>query len=158
MTDSPTIRHCTFRVAGHCLAVEADAVAEVLGARPVTRVPLAPAGVLGLVQLRGRIVPILDPAVRLGLPAPPDRRAATLLVLRLAADEWFGLAVEEVLDVIDVPAAAIEHPTAADEPHGAFVGVFSTPDRLVHIVDHDRLIRLAGRQRPPAPVHPGVHS
>lgn len=151
---SPAIRHCTFRVGDQCLAVAADAVAEVLGARPITRVPLAPPAVLGLVQLRGRIVPVLDPAIRLGLSAPADRRIGTHVVLRLAADEWCGLAVDEVLDVIDVPAAAIEQPTTPDEPDSPFTGVFATPRRLVHLVDPRRLARLSARQRPLPPSTP----
>lgn len=151
---SPIIRHCTFHVGDQCLAVAADAVAEVLGARPITRVPLAPPAVLGLVQLRGRIVPILDPAVRLGLPASANRPTGTHLVLRLTADEWCGLAVDEVLDVIDVPVAAVEQPTTPEEPDSPYTGVFATPGRLVHLVDPRRLARLAAQQRPLPPSTP----
>ncbi|MFM7108075.1 MAG: chemotaxis protein CheW [Planctomycetaceae bacterium] len=148
MNASTATRHCTFRVGDHCLAVEADAVAEVLGTRVVTRVPLAPAGVLGLIHVRGRIVPILDPAVRLGLPVPADRRAAAHLVLQVAADDWVGLLVDEVLDVVEIPAAAVERPHAA-EADAAVTGVFAAHDRLVHLIDCQSLVRTGGRQRTP---------
>ena len=146
---SPTIRHCTFRVGEQCLAVAADAVAEVLAARPPTPVPLAPADVLGLVHLRGRIVPILDPAIRLGLPAAAARTAAAHLVLQSAPDAWFGLVVDEVLDVVDIPTAAIERPTApdADSP---LAGVYAAPGGLVHVLDFRRMIQPSSRPRPQA--------
>ena len=150
-------RHCTFRVGDHCLAVQADAVAEVLGPRSVTPVPLAPAGVLGLVHARGRIVTILDPAIRLGLPVPADRLTAPLLVLRMAADDWVGLLVDEVLDVVEIPAAAVEKPTAADDLEAPVAGIFTTEHRLVHLLDHQSLVRIGGRQRPPMSVLPGVN-
>lgn len=143
---SPSIRHCTFRVGDHCLAVEADAIAEVLAARPVTRVPLAPAGTLGLVHLRGRIVPILDPAVRLGLPVPADRPRAAHLVVRGADDAWCGLLVDEVLDVIDVPTAAVERPATADS-ESPFAGVYAAESRLVHLLDFRRMIHSPLRPR-----------
>jgi len=144
---APTTRHCAFRVGDHCLAVEADAVAEVLAARPVTRVPLASAGIIGLVHLRGRIVPILDPAVRLGLSVPADRPRAAHLVLRAADDAWCGLLVDEVLDVIDVPAAAVERPAAADteSPHA---GIFAAEGHVVHLLDFRRMIQSPLRPRP----------
>lgn len=142
---APTTRQCVFRVGDHCLAVEADAVAEVLAARPVARVPLAPAGILGLVHLRGRIVPILDPAVRLGLPVPADRPRAAHLVLRAADDAWCGLLVDEVLDVIDVPAAAVERHADAESP---YAGVFAAEGRLVHLLDFRRMIQSPLRPRP----------
>lgn len=149
MTAATAIRHCTFRVGDHCLAVESDAVAEVLGTRPLTPVPLAPTSVLGLIHVRGRIVPILDPAVRLGLPVPADRRAAAHLVLEVAADDWVGLLVDEVLDVVEIPTAAIERPHIADADT-AVTGVFAAPDRLVHVLDFRRMIHPPTRPRPQA--------
>lgn len=149
MTASSTIRHCTFRVGDHRFAVTSDAVAEVLSARPVARVPLAPPGVLGLVHLRGRIVPILDPAVRLGIAAAAHRPVAAHVVLRGADDTWCGLAVDEVLDVIDIPPTAIEHPAAPD-PDAPLAGVFAAADGLVHVLDFRRMIHPPSRSRPQA--------
>lgn len=149
MTAATATRHCTFRVGDHCLAVEADAVAEVLGIRAMTRVPLAPPGVLGLVHVRGRIVTIIDPAVALGLPVPADRPAAAHLVLEVAADDWVGLLVDEVLDVVEIPAAAVERPHAV-EAEAAVTGVFAAHDRLVHVLDFRRMIHPTVRPRPQA--------
>ncbi|MFM9058159.1 MAG: chemotaxis protein CheW [Planctomycetaceae bacterium] len=147
MTAATAIRYCTFRVGDHCLAVESDAVAEVLGVRAMTRVPMAPSGVLGLVHVRGRIVPILDPAVRLGLPVPAERRAAAHLVLELAADDWVGLLVDEVLDVVEIPTADVERPHAADADT-AVTGVVAARGRRVPGRDFRRMIQAPTRPRP----------
>ena len=149
MHDSAPIRHCTFRVGDHRLAVPADAVAEVLSARPVARVPLAPAGVLGLVHLRGRIVPIFDPAIRLGIAAAADRPVAAHVVLRATDDSWCGLTADEMLDVIDIPPAGVEHPAVPD-PDAPLAGVFAAAAGLVHVLDFRRMIHLPARPRPQA--------
>lgn len=146
-TTTAVVRHCTFRVGSHCLAIDAEAVAEVLTARPVTRVPLAPATVVGLIHRRGRIVPILDPAIRLGLPTSAERPNATHLVLRLGDDDWYGLLVDEVLDVIDVPAAAVERPAATDG-ESPLIGIFAAAGQLVHVLDFRRMIQTPLRPRP----------
>lgn len=141
-------RFCTFRVGADCFALESDAVAEVLRAGRLTAVPLAPPDVLGLVHLRGRIVPIVDLARRLGIVSTGGG-AATHLVIRLQ-DDWYGLLVDEMLDVIEIPSERIEHPTSASLDIGgeALIGVFADEDRLVHLLDPQRMIHSLGRQRP----------
>ncbi len=143
---APTRRYCTFRVGDDCFAFESAAVAEVLrGGRP-TRVPLAPEEILGLIHLRGRIVPIIDVAGRLGTTSRPGPAAGPHLVIRLQ-DDWYGLLVDEMLEVIDIPADRIEQPTAAAVAGDALTGVFAAADRLVHLLDPQRMIHSLVRQR-----------
>jgi len=141
-------RCCTFRVGEACCAVPADGVVEVLRAGRLTRVPKAPAGVLGLVHLRGRIVPVVDPAGVLGIDRRPPERA-THLVITLG-DDWYGLVIDEMLDVVEIPTAAIEQ--AADSGgevgNDALTGVYAAPDRLVHLLDPWRMIHSLVRPKP----------
>lgn len=148
VTTTSASRFCTFRVGADCFALESEGVAEVLRAGRLTAVPLAPPDVLGLVHLRGRIVPIIDLARRLGIVSSGGA-AATHLVIRLQ-DDWYGLLVDEMLDVIDIPRDRIEHPTSAaiDVGGEALIGVFADEDRLVHLLDPQRMIQSLGRQRP----------
>ena len=150
--DTPIIpsasRHCCFLVGGDCFAVPSASVAEVLRDGRITRVPHAPEAVLGLLHLRGRIVPVIDMRRRLGFPVSILSANPTHLVLRLH-DDWYSLLVDEMLDVIEVPADSIEHPSqpAADTPHDAVVGVFAGARQLVHFLDPQRIVPLPGRQR-----------
>ena len=149
------IRSCTFRLRGDCFAIDADTVAEVIRGGAIVPVPLAPRGVQGLVHLRGRIVPIIDLADRLGLPPAPGGRPETHLVVTVHGD-LYGLAVDEVLDVVDVPGERIERPTDAALSHEAIIGVYAEPDRLVHLLDPECMIQSLVRQRTVTFPRPGA--
>lgn len=156
MSASSVIRSCTFRVGADCFAVPADVVIEVLrGSGALARVPLAPEAILGLLHLRGRIVPILDPAVRVGVKRPTADTAATYLVVALD-DDWYGLAIDEMLDVVEVPVDRIEEPRSPSTEGAAVTGVFAAPDRLVHLLDPQRMIQSPVRPRPQTPERLGV--
>jgi purine-binding chemotaxis protein CheW len=137
-------RCCTFRVGDACFAVPADGVVEVLRAGQATRVPLAPAGVLGLVHLRGRIVPVVDPAAQLGVDRPCPERA-TLLVITLQ-DDWYALVIDEMHDVVEIPADAIEQTTTGGEGADPLTGIFAAPEQLVHMLDPERMIQSLMRR------------
>lgn len=138
-------RSCTFRVGDACFAVPADAVVEVLRGGRLTRVPLAPAGVLGLVHLRGRIVPVVDPATLLGIERRVPERT-THLVIALDED-WYGLVIDEMLDVIDISGDEVQQAAAPDAAGAPLAGVFAAPGRLVHLLDPQRMIHSLVRRQ-----------
>ncbi len=148
LNDPEAVEVCAFRVGEHCFAVESAGVAEVLSGAAIAPVPLAPAAILGLLHLRGRIVPVIDMRRPLGLPDRDPDAAPTHLVIRLAED-WYSLLVDEVLDVQSIPGERIEHPVkpvggpAAD----AVTGVFADTHRLVHLVDPERVVQALHKQR-----------
>ena len=143
-------RYCCFVVGSDCFAVASIGVAEVLRDGKLTRVPHAPEAVIGLVHLRGRIVPVIDMRRRLGLPAAESSIGGTHLVLSLL-DEWYSLLVDEMLDVIEVADDAIEPPSraASESSHDAVAGVYADADRLVHFLDPQRIVQSLVRQREP---------
>jgi purine-binding chemotaxis protein CheW len=149
-------RYCTFRIGDACFAMPADGVVEVLRGGRLTRVPKAPVGVLGLVHLRGRIVPVVDPAAALAIVRPMPERA-THLVIALE-DDWYGLVIDEMLDVVEIPTAAIEQATDSGSEAGsdALTGVYAAPDRLVHLLDPWRMIHSLVRPKPQSPERQGA--
>lgn len=149
LTSQPPRSCCTFRIGDACFAVDAARVVEVLRGGALAPVPLAAAEVLGLVHLRGRIVPVIDPAARLGVTSDPHRGRCPHLVVALG-DDWYGLRVDEMLEVIDIPSSGVERPTAADVGGESLAGVYAAPTRLVHLLDLERMIHLLMRQ----PAHP----
>ena len=144
MATAPVHRCCSFRVGDACFAVPADGVVEVLRAGRATTVPLAPAGVLGLVHLRGRIVPVVDPAARLGVDRPLPERA-TLLVIELQ-DDWYALVIDEMHDVVEIPTDAIEQTATGGDCADSLTGIFAAPERLVHLLDPQRMIQSLTRR------------
>lgn len=109
-------RLCTFAVGGLRLGLPVEDVVEVVRGEPVTPVPLAPATVAGLLNLRGRIVPVLDARARLGLPPRSDGQESAHVVLDLDG-EHVSLIVDREGDVVEVlPEERQDVPETVD-PH-----------------------------------------
>ncbi len=100
---------CTFHLAELFLGVDAQQVQEVLTHRPMTRVPLAPPEVRGLINLRGQIVPAVDLRARLKLP-PSDQPAMNVVIRTDSGPVSF--LVDDIGDVMEVSEADFERPPA----------------------------------------------
>ena len=141
-SGSPSFRWCSFLVADRCFAIDAANVAEVLRATAVNRVPLAAPAIAGLLNLRGRIVPVIDMRLRLGFETAEAEQPRINLVIDLRG-EWYSLLVDDLLDVVSFYPAAIEAPSGSRSGPAldAVVGLLSKPDGLVHFLDPERLLQ-----------------
>ena len=99
-------QYLTVNLADEEYGVDILAVREIRGWTPVTRIPQAPSYVLGVLNLRGAIVPVLDLRLRFGL-AREEYTATTVTVIVTVAGRNFGVVVDAVSDVVDVDAAAV---------------------------------------------------
>src|ERR1700733_10199617 len=99
-------QYLTVNLADEEYGVDILAVREIRGWTPVTRIPQAPPYVLGVLNLRGAIVPVLDLRLRFGLKRE-EYTATTVTVIVTVAGRNFGVVVDAVSDVVDVDAAAI---------------------------------------------------
>ena len=140
-TAAPNSRWCSFVVADRCFAVDAAMVAEVLRATQINRVPLAAAAIAGLLNLRGRIVPVIDMRMRLGFEPASDEQPRINLIIDIR-NEWYSLLVDDLLDVVNFDTDLIEQPSGSrsDPALDAVVGLLSEPGRLVHFLDPARLL------------------
>ena len=129
-------RFATVRVAGTLYGIEAGHVQEVMGLAPLTRLPLAAPGVAGLMNLRGRIVTVLELRRCLGLPARSEGTSAVNLVLR-PADNPMGLLADEIGEVLEVDASAwAPRPETAQGPGADLVsGVYRLESELLCVLD-----------------------
>jgi purine-binding chemotaxis protein CheW len=132
---------CTFRLDGHFLGVEVERVQEVIRYQEMTPVPLAAAAVSGLINLRGQIVTAVDLRYCLGMPQRPDGKLPMNVVVR-ANDRAVSLLVDEIGDVLDVPADAFEQsPTTLDKvDRSLFTGVYKLDDKLLLVLDTDKAV------------------
>lgn len=102
-----------FKVSGESFAVPIQQVQEVLALPAVTSVPEAPAFIRGVFPLRGAVMPLLDLAGRLGLPAQPMGRESCAVVVRVVRDNaglTLAVQVDEILDVAEFSAAELIAP------------------------------------------------
>jgi purine-binding chemotaxis protein CheW len=92
-------------------AVPVDAVLEILDMRPMFRVPEAPGYLAGLIDVRGRGVPVIDLRLKLGLPAQAANEMTRILVLEFAVGEQqlvLGLIADRVIEVITLDKREIQ--------------------------------------------------
>ena len=132
----------TFTLDGHTLAIAVEQVQEVLRSQTRTRVPLAPARVAGLVNLRGQVLTAVDLRVPLGLP--PRTEGEPMVVVVRVGGEPVSLLVDTIGDVVEVDERDFE--PAPDTLTGAgrelILGAYKLPDRLVLALDADRAVGL----------------
>lgn len=104
-----TSQLATFWLDGDLYGVEVEHVQEVLRSQSITRVPLAPPAVAGLINLRGQVVTAIELRERLGRPARPKGTEAVVIVVRLHG-EAVSLLVDSIADVVDVDVRDFEAP------------------------------------------------
>jgi purine-binding chemotaxis protein CheW len=124
-------------------------VQEILLPQPLTRIPLAPPEVAGLLNLRGQIVPAIDLRRRLDMPARAAPEAATNVVLR-EEEGAVSLLVDAIGDILEVPAEALA--PVPDNVRGSLrallSGVHPLPGQLLLILSADAVL---GASLAPAP-------
>ena len=143
MTDSK--QYSTFFLNGLFLGVEVLKVQEVIRYQEMTRVPLAPNMIQGLINLRGQIVTAIDMRRRLGLPERPDALLSMNVVVR-TAEGVVSLLVDEIGDVVEVKPDWFE---VTPDTIGATVrsvidGVYKLSGRLLLTVDVERIASVEG--------------
>src|SRR5271166_5071324 len=102
-------QYCTFYLAGHYFGVDVLKVQEIIRYQEMTRVPLAPPVVRGLINLRGQIVTAIDLRRRLRLRERPADQQPLNVVVR-SDDGAVSLLVDEIGDVLEVSQDAFERP------------------------------------------------
>ena len=144
---------CTFYLGGHLYGIDVMRVQEVIRYQDMTRVPLAPRDIRGLINLRGQIVTAVDMRRRLGLPERnsedlPMRRGPTTekLCIVVRSDEGAAsLLVDEIGDVMEVTAASYDAvpQTVPQEARALLRGVIKLENRLLLELDIDRIVSNA---------------
>lgn len=134
-------QYCTFLLNGHYFGIEVMKVQEVIRYQEMTRVPLAPAVVRGLINLRGQIVTAIDLRRRLDLPDRPAGEAPVNVVVR-TDDGAVSLLVDAIGEVVQVPEKAFERPpeTLRGAARELIRGAYKLDGRLLLALDLDRLL------------------
>src|SRR5690606_20774944 len=88
-------------------AVEVERVRSIIGLLPITRVPQLPESVRGVINLRGKVIPVIDMRLRFGLEAVDHGQRTCIVVLQAAGSE-FGVVVDRVVEVAHISHADVE--------------------------------------------------
>jgi purine-binding chemotaxis protein CheW len=142
--DDAPLLVSTFLLRGALCGVETHVVEEVVRLQSVTRVARAPEYVLGIVNLRGRIVTVIDLARKLGLGSVDPGSEARLYIVQ-AHSESVGLLVDRAVDVAELHRHSLERPPAnvsgADGRFFRWIGRVN--GRVVAILDAVEALSIA---------------
>jgi purine-binding chemotaxis protein CheW len=136
-------QYCTFYVDGHYFGLDVLKVQEIIRFQEMTRVPLAPPVVRGLINLRGQIVTAIDLRRRLELNERPADQLPLNVVVQ-TDDGTVSLLVDEIGDVLEVSEKLFESPpeTLKGTARELIRGAYKLPDRLLLILDAERTVNL----------------
>ncbi len=143
MADAPvsTGPYVTLGLEGDIFAIPVAAVLEILDSRRITRLPEAPMHVLGLIDVRGRSVPVMDLRACLGLPDSEPTEHTRILVLDVGGGRVIGLMVDRVFEVTALDGGGIEPPPDLGAPWRSehLLGVGRQGEDFVLLLDVGRL-------------------
>lgn len=126
----------TFSAGGQDYCLEITQIREIRRWTPVTALPHTPKDVLGVMNLRGAVIPIFDLAAKFGLgETPPNER--NVVIVAAIGDTTIGLLVESVSEILSVDKSAIqETPDIKSEvTKQSILGMISVDDTMVRVVN-----------------------
>jgi purine-binding chemotaxis protein CheW len=130
----------TFFVGGEEYGVDVRLVQEIIRITEITEVPRAPEALKGVINLRGRIIPVIDLDRKLGVGEVSLDRKARIVVVRVR-ERLIGLLVEGASQVLKVPVSRIEPPPEEVGAQTSVVrGVAKLDERLIMLVDLPKIL------------------
>lgn len=140
--------YLVFEVSGQRYAARADQVVEVRACAKLRPLAGAPKAVLGVVDVRGEYVPVIDSRNLLGVTAAPPTRLTPMMMLRVES-ALVGVLVDEVGDIVAVEASAIQapHRLLANRGFVQIVGLSRHQGQLLTVIDLVSLVRSVGLAR-----------
>lgn len=139
--DDQLLQLVTFRIGEEEFGVNILQVQEIIRMLDVTKVPKAPDFVEGVINLRGKVIPIIDLRKRFGLPARERDKMNRIIVVEIGATV-VGFIVDAVSEVLRLPASTVEPPppVVAGLDAEYISGVGKLDDRLLIMLDMNRLL------------------
>jgi len=151
-----TRQFITFSCAEQSFGIDIMSMREIRNWSPVTPLPAQKPDVLGVIDIRGRVVPIHDLALRIGCSAEPrsQHEGQVILVLKVAGHDM-GLLVDSVSDIIEVEAQDILPVPQIEGSAARFLGgIVRQGDNLVAILGEETVLREAVETPSAEAVHP----
>lgn len=139
--------YLAFRLAGEVYAIDILRIREIVEYRLPTGVPLMPASVRGVINLRGAVVPVIDLAIRFGQPATGVGKRTCIVIVEVAhagTTQVLGLLVDGVNAVMEIAADSIEAPPAfGTGVNSEFIaGMARINGRFIIILDIGRVLSI----------------
>jgi purine-binding chemotaxis protein CheW len=141
VNNDPEIQLVTFRLKDETYGINVMQVQEVLRVAEIAPVPGAPVYVLGIINLRGNVVTVIDTRVRFGLPSAEINDLSRIIVIESEA-QVVGILVDSVAEVADLHVSEIDSaPNVGNDESSRYIqGVASRDSNLLIVVDLNKLL------------------
>jgi purine-binding chemotaxis protein CheW len=138
-------QYVTLGVADELFAAPVSKVQEILDMRPIARLPRAPENLMGMIDVRGEGIPVLDLRQTLGIEPAPDSENTRIVVLSVAGPQGpltVGLRADRVFEVTILDSETLDPPPAisAGWSGHCIEGIGRRNGRFVTVLDLDRLL------------------
>ena len=139
--DDELLQLVTFSIGEEEFGVNILKVQEIIRTMDITKVPRAPAFVEGVINLRGKVIPIIDLRKRFGLFSKPEDKDTRIVVIEIN-NIIVGFVVDAVSEVLRIPASTVEPPppVVAGVESDYINGVGKLKDRLLIMLDLDKIL------------------
>lgn len=138
-------KYLTFYLANEEYAVEILKVQEIIQMQAVTKVPKVPPFVRGIINLRGKVIPIIELRIKFGMEPVEDTDKTAIVVFKIHKAEThvtMGIIIDDVKEVADLAPESIEHPPRfGQEIDTEFIMAISKSESNVKILlDIDKIL------------------
>lgn len=142
-------QYVTLGASGEVFGAPVDRVQEILDARPIARLPQMPGHMLGIIDVRGRTIPVVDLRGALGFDPAEDTGNTRILVVSVAGAEGettMGVRTDRVFEVTGLDNDAVEPATSGSGAWaaGCVAGIGRRNGGFVTVLDFDRLLQGMG--------------
>lgn len=141
--DKEELHLIVFHLGSEDYTVPIESVQEIIMPQTPTHIPKSPTFVEGVINLRGRIIPIIDGRKRFGMPLENENQKRRIIILELKSGT-IGLIVDSVTEVVHLSTNNIEPPPIEITKDNQFIlGIGKLKDRLLILLDPDEFLSLS---------------
>ena len=138
-------KYLTFELKGEIYGLEILKVQEIMGLMNVTHVPRTPDFIRGVINLRGRVIPVIDLRLKFGMESMEDTERTCIIVVQfrsVSAAMTMGIIVDAVREVINIESEQIEDTPSfgADTNTDFILGVGKVNQKVVMLLDVDKVL------------------
>lgn len=138
-------KYLTFQLAKELYGLDILKVQEIIKMMTVTRVPRTPEFIRGVVNLRGKVIPVVDLRLKFGMEYMEDTEQTCIIVVQIQRDEQtitMGVIVDAVSEVIDIKAEQLEPtPSFGAAVNTSFIlGMGKVGDKVLSLLDIDKVL------------------
>ena len=143
-TQTRAGKYLTFALADEEYGLEILKVREIIGMMEITSVPRTPPYVKGVINLRGKVIPVVDLRLKVGMPEAKRTNETCIIVVDIGEVEM-GIVVDRVVEVLDVAGTDIEDPPSFGSQVNTdyILGMGKLNDRVTILLDISKLLTQA---------------